>query len=449
MTEEGHLFEISDSLREKLLVAGKKRFYFATIIYLPDNLQAVFGPKIASFYYYFKNAGKNPETSVGKTIIADVVFENMLFFKDGSESIIPADDYGTNALNIDFFKPMQKIWNVADILKKAILSLQNRREIQNQEKYSVIDKNIVLIFTDINGMGKIIESNVNLPDGYKVLYIICGEGECNLENMYDDICLKSSDDIYALENKLLSLISRTFVKGNGNSVIDNEVFYLEDRTPVRIRGLFSQGSEGVILQTYYKCFLAKIFFSDNKQDIQGKYITETYINPTGMTRPRQLLYDDKGEVRGYLIKKINGIDLNEVVYRPDYYYPNGDLPRKEIINVLLHRLIEYNSKKLFFDDLSLDNFLIAFNNGINIFFADCSSISTNNEDIQNSQLADLLWSIVSSGLSAEQFFTPLGQKLCCETLDSIVVSAFQYSFSPNKSGRGKFLSPKEWLKIFS
>ena len=84
---------------------------------------------------------------------------------------------------------------------------------------------------------------------------------------------------------------------------------------------------------------------------------------------------------------------------------------------------------------------------LDIIFIDAERFSNNHEIMQNMALPEFIFHLLSSGLSQEQFFSHLGQKFCDEILPPLLIAAFHYSFSPNKSARHKWLSPEEWLKL--
>lgn len=149
------------------------------------------------------------------------------------------------------------------------------------------------------------------------------------------------------------------------------------------------------------------------------------------------------------MRKAKGITLENLLYRPDFYFPYASLPRYEIIKNFLNIIIRLNKRNLFFFDVCADNIMITLSPEVRLTLIDAESCSHDFESGQNSQMPEFLWKIVSSGLSTEQFFSPLGQKVCRETLNPLLTAAFQYSFSPEKSGRGKNLSPSEWMKAFS
>lgn len=437
------------TLRHDLVIAAKRRLNFCTILYLPPKLQDRFGQKIIEYYFRFKSFSKNPESQAGKAIVPDVIFENDVFFPDGSNMFFDASVYERPHTDKKLSEFSNNFIPLDDLINNCFQKLKGRIKSQLIEKNVVLPVNILLVFTDSSNYNLFMEKRYSFPKDTTMIFFLCGESSEHLAETKNLLKIEKADDIVAAKDILLPMLYERLARLSDKYIPTENVFFLEDRTPIALTSVVSSGTEGCILKTHFRDIVAKIYHNENEKIRFSEYLFKNEYDIYGISMPKDLLYDKNGRIRGYLMKMAKGTTLENLIYRPEFYFPNQDFSRYDIIRQFLNRIIAINRKGLFLFDMALDNIVVSMNPDIELTLIDSDSLCNNGEEHQNENIAEFLWKILSSGLSVSQFFTPLGQKLCCETLDSIVVSAFQYSFSPNKSGRGKCLSPKEWLKIFS
>ena len=443
MTTEKSPFYIPLSLRHDLVIAGKKRLCFYNIMDLKPEMLEMFLIKIISFYFNLKKNAADPDTEIGKNIPPDIILEDYLCCSDGREFYFSAEMYDPPEILKDFHANQIPFHKLAE---RTIRKIQENMLLYKNTMLESAEISVVIAFTDKEGIDVL--KKIEFPDNLIFFAFICGEKEKDVSYPQNFYSITSPENIEGTEKNFFDLLRRTIDKTHKIPNFANGKLYFADNNPIRIAERIGEGSEGAIFKTSMSHFLAKIYYDPSKNEHMIKNMIDNTIPLYGVSLPEEMLYNENGVFQGFLMKNARGVTLNDLVYRPDYFYPEGDVPRQEIILKLLKNLSDLNKRNFFLDEISLENFIVDVKNPyLDIIFIDAERFSNNHEIMQNMALPEFIFHLLSSGLSQEQFFSHLGQKFCDEILPPLLIAAFHYSFSPNKSARHKWLSPEEWLKL--
>lgn len=381
-------FQIPLSLRHDLSIASKRRICFYNIIDLETEILDKFRRKIINSYFSIKSKSLNPFTEIGKKTPPAISYEEYLCCSDGQEFYFPAE--------INDVKEIPSAFNIAGRIPLDVLAQMTIRKIKENNVFyenSHLERmktSVILAFTGKKGAEYL--KKVKFPGKTIFFAFICGEKEIGGSYLPDCYPICESEDMDGNEEKFLDLIKNRIAKINPSQNFAGDQLYLENHYPIKIREKICTGSEGVIYNTSLRNFLAKIYYEPFKNEKNIKDMLSNNVPLYGVSLPEEMLYDEHGDFQGFLMKNIRGVTLENVVYRPDYFYPESDIPRKNIILKFLRLVMFINSRNFYINDISLDNIIVDLKNRyMDIVFIDSERFSPDNELIQNMVLPEFIF----------------------------------------------------------
>lgn len=442
--------DIPTAMRREIANIAKRRFNISYILALPPGMQNEFGQKIIDSFFQFKDSLSYPESCSFRYVSPEITFENNIIFSDGSTERIGAEDFCRRDFGINISNGIKNTKSPFFLIKNAIASLKKSIISQKEQKLNVSDKSAIIVFSDYAGVQELSRLFLGFGENIQVVFVQCGEDhttndEKRLKNL---VRIESVHDLSSLGQKIMGIIFKKNFSENTASVLSgSRAYYAPGEYIVLQNKRFNNGND-IFFSTVFDGMYAKILYDPKKY--QSKIVQLADINPNidGIFMPSELLYNSKEGFIGYLTDYPEWQSLSDILYLKRYVDSDEDMPRVEIIRAILDKLMVLNQNGIYIGSFPLENFIISKDENFETGIVVDEHIASEDNIIQDSALPAFLWKIVTSGLSVEQMWQPLGRRICSEVLKPTVASAFFYVFQPFNKGKNIF-SIEDWINIFA